>query len=56
MDPRWEEVSLNHGYKVKEMLGEGSFGQVYRAQNMDNGEHYAIKLIQTPFKDQYQAR
>lgn len=36
IDPRWSEVETIHGYKLKEMLGEGSFGQVFRAKNKIN--------------------
>lgn len=27
---RWKEMQTNYGYKIKELIGEGSFGQVYK--------------------------
>ena len=56
IDPRWAEVEQSHGYKLKEMLGEGSFGQVFRAKNKLNKQQYAVKLVTTPFDNVYQAR
>ena len=32
-------------YKVKRMLGEGSFGKIYNAYNIDTKEEYAVKLV-----------
>ena len=32
-------------YKVKRMLGEGSFGKIYSAYNIDKKEEFAVKLV-----------
>ncbi len=32
-------------YKVKKMLGEGSFGKIYSAYNINTKEEFAIKLV-----------
>ena len=49
INPKWIEVETNHGYKLKQLLGEGSFGQVYKAENTITGQQVAIKLIDEPF-------
>ena len=32
-------------YKPEKKLGEGSFGKIYSAVNVTNGEHYALKMV-----------
>ena len=32
-------------YKVKKMLGEGSFGKIYSAININTKEEFAVKLV-----------
>jgi len=32
-------------YKPEKKLGEGSFGRIYSAQNVNTGEKYALKLV-----------
>ena len=32
-------------YKVKRMLGEGSFGKIYSAYNINTKEEFAVKLV-----------
>jgi hypothetical protein len=32
-------------YKIKKMLGEGSFGQIYVAFDINTKEEYAVKLV-----------
>jgi serine/threonine protein kinase len=39
-----------------ELLGEGSFGQVVKAQHIATGKIYAIKLVTKVFKDEFTAR
>lgn len=39
-------------YEIKEAIGQGSFGNVFRAVNKNNGEEYAIKVIK---KDSFQS-
>ena len=45
IDPRWSEVETTHGYKLKEMLGEGSFGQVFKCFDHKNQEYSALKIL-----------
>jgi len=56
IDPLWKEIQEDHGYKLLSKLGEGSFGEVYKAKCTTTGEHFAIKLIKKPFEDEYSAR
>ena len=35
---------INHKYKVLKKLGEGTFGTVYKVQDLD-GQDYALKLL-----------
>ena len=32
-------------YKVQTKLGEGSFGKIYSAYNIDTKEEFAVKLV-----------
>ncbi len=32
-------------YKVRKMLGEGSFGKIYIAYNIHTKEEFAVKLV-----------
>ena len=43
-------------YHLLELLGEGSFGQVVKAQHIPTGKIYAIKLVTKVFKDEFTAR
>lgn len=43
-------------FHVCEKLGEGSFGVVYRACSKDDGQMYAIKVSQQPFKGELDRR
>jgi serine/threonine protein kinase len=38
-------------YEVREYLGSGSFGTVYKAVSRSNGHTYALKSLSTPFSD-----
>ena len=55
MDPLWSQLEKNHGYIVKEKLGEGTYGLVYKAECTTSGNEYAIKLIKNPFKSKHEA-
>lgn len=46
-DHRWSFV--RNEFKLIELLGEGSFGQVVRAKHRDSGKYFAIKLIKNIF-------
>jgi len=56
MDRKWKDLQAHHGYELRDYLGSGSFGSVYSATNLANGENYAIKLVDDPFTNSYQAR
>ena len=43
-------------YKLIELVGKGSFGQVCKAQHKVTGKIFAIKLIKDAFKTDYHAR
>jgi len=51
----WDCISKDHGYQLKNLLGEGSFGTVMAAKHIATGEMVAIKLIEEPFLYPYQA-
>ena len=36
-------------YKLKQKIGEGSFGRIYIGVNTDTKEEYAIKLVRINF-------
>ena len=36
---------LFNKYKPEKKLGEGSFGKIYSAVNVMNGEHFALKMV-----------
>ena len=49
MDDRHEDrylgkILFKH-YKLKKKIGEGSFGKIYIAIQLDTKEEYAIKLV-----------
>ena len=50
----WRYVT--NEYKILELLGEGSFGQVVRAQHVQTGQVFAIKLIQNVFDSLYECK
>ena len=50
----WQSVQSQ--YTLLEKLGEGSFGQVYKAQSLQTGEIVAIKLVINFSNDAYRAR
>ena len=49
MDERHQDKYLGKiifkRYKLKKKIGEGSFGQIYIAIQLDTKEEYAIKLV-----------
>ena len=40
-------------YKLKNKIGEGSFGRIYIGVNTDTKEEYAIKLVRINFLNFY---
>ena len=53
MDDRHEDKYLGKilfkHYKLKKKIGEGSFGKIYIAINIDTREEYAVKLVSTNY-------
>ena len=49
MDGRHEDKLLGKilfkQYKLRKKIGEGSFGKIYIAINIDTKEEYAVKLV-----------
>ena len=37
-------------YKLLDLIGSGSFGSVYQAQNIQTNEKYAVKLVNFKIK------
>jgi mitogen-activated protein kinase 1/3 len=49
LNSKWKQ--LKGKYKLINIIGEGTFGQVVQAKERDTGANCAIKFIQTDFKD-----
>ena len=45
LDPKTEAVFKKKGYKLQKKLSQGAFGQVYKAVNTQNGDLYAVKVM-----------
>lgn len=52
----WKNMAKSNGFKLKGILGQGSFGTVMKAECRNTKNMYAIKLINDPFKSLYSAR
>ena len=39
-----EKINVN-SFKPIQMLGKGSFGEVYLVQKLKGGQHYAMKVL-----------
>ena len=36
-------------YRPEKKLGEGSFGKIYSAKNISNGQKFALKMVNNKF-------
>lgn len=43
-------------YKIKDLIGSGSYGQVYRAKHRDTGTQVALKIINGVFDSDLHAK
>ena len=50
----WKYVEVN--YEIQALIGQGSFGQVVKAQHKATGEIRAIKMIPNIFSSLYSAK
>lgn len=48
-------LSLNRIYVRKELIGEGTFGKVYRCVNQLDGLDYALKVVEVTAKTKGEA-
>jgi serine/threonine protein kinase len=49
LQSKWKQ--LKGKYKLINVLGEGTFGQVVHAKDRESGNQCAIKYVTTDFKD-----
>jgi serine/threonine protein kinase len=42
-------------YEVEQLIGSGSFGNVYRCRHIQTGKYYAIKEFKTKFTNRKRA-
>jgi serine/threonine protein kinase len=54
LDSIWKVVQAE--YKILELVGQGSYGQVCKAQHRLTKKMYAIKLVKNAFKDEYSSK
>ena len=54
LHPHWSEIK--HDYKILQVIGHGTFGQVVKAKIRQTGEYVAIKLISNCFQNESIAR
>ena len=45
---------MKKDYKIKALIGSGSFGQVVKAKHIRTGKTVAIKLIENAFQSTYE--
>ena len=50
------ELETIHGYEMLGIIGEGTFGTVFKAHNNSLKKSYAIKVYKEPFRTPYTAR
>ena len=52
---REEQEKVWNGWLIEELIGEGSYGKVYKVSRTEHGHKYfsAVKIISIPSKDQY---
>lgn len=50
------ERLLKNRYRIEERLGKGTFGEVYRATDLQTGEPVAVKTMNTEFVDSMEYR
>lgn len=50
--PTNDEPYFEQHFEVLELLGEGSFSQVFKVRSRDDGNLYAVKKSKLPFKSE----
>ena len=49
------DASLEDAYEMLELVGEGAYGQVYKAREIKTGKICAVKIIKNIFRSVYEA-
>ena len=53
---QWEEIQMNHPYRLIRKIREGPDGIVYTAENLETKTNFTIKLVLNPFENYERAR
>ena len=51
-----ELQAINDRYKIQKLIGEGTYGNVYKGKDRKTGQRVAIKLIKNVFRDELHAK